>query len=168
MTEWTLARAVDVCLHAYAEHLLRLIGQCPKGMEMTGPDGTVVNLTSVSDVMSRAFDRTVREVAAEVHRPLEVHRKAAQRLAGTREGGFIGVLLAPFTFRPTLGTVIGYLNAELKRRIAQFETRAREGKADLHAPLEVQAERAGRTIAYVMMIETTKRYRKVAAHAVIG
>jgi len=165
--EWTLGRAVDVCLRAYSDHLLMLVGQCPPLIEMTGPDGTVVNLSSVHDVMSASFDATIREAASMVIHPVEVHRQAGEPLAGTRDSGLLGVLLAPFSSRPSLRTLISYLSAELKRREVQFASKAMAIEVDLHAPLAAQAQRNGQKLAYAGLAEVTKRYKRVAARPVL-
>jgi hypothetical protein len=168
MSEWTLGRAVDVCLRAYSEHLHGLRGHCPRVGELTGRDGTVVNLTSVQEVVARAFDHAVAEAAAVVVRPLEVHKKAGVKMAGTRDEGFLGVLLALFSLRPGLATLVSYLNAELKRRAAQFDRQAREIEMDLQAPLEEQGHRIGRKMAFAVMHEATNRYKRMAVHPVVS
>jgi hypothetical protein len=168
MAVWTVRYAVDVCLRALAEHLLKAVGHCPPLAELTGPDGTVVSLASVRERMARSFDDTIRREAPEVIQPLEVHKRSDALLAGTRDSGCLGVLLAPFTFRPGLWSLASYLRAELRRRAKAFAAKGSQIEVDLHAPLEVQADRYGQKIAYLVLSDLTDRHRWAAVAPLVS
>jgi hypothetical protein len=136
-------------------------------IQMSGPDGTVVNFSSVQEVMAASFDETIRQGAREVVVPLVVHRRADAQLAGGSNEGFLGVLLAPFTFRPGLGSVWWYLWKELSRRARDFEERGKKIECDLHAPLDVQARRNGQKMAYIVLGYLTRRHRWIATAPIV-
>lgn len=160
--------AVDISLQSLANHLVTQVGKCPTVGELSAPDGTVVNLTSVQHIMTAAFDQAVRTGSIEVLRPLKVHKRADARLAGTHDEGFLKLMFSPFTLRPGLSTLTWYLRAEMLRRSKYFDSKAKEIKIDLHAPLDVQADRYGRMMAFLLLGQMTKAYRWRATEPLVS